>query len=165
MKKLAILALAPFAACTVPPQSTEPSDALPPLARQQDEPQLAMLEHVLGLYFASDVTNRPTVCAAVHDGREEVAMETADEVALIARFPRLAPLSRCTLSADGWRDHETGEAAMVFTLHSFTCPSTARCTGWAGYRSTGDNSMNYLYNGEWSGSEWIFTRDPRIVAE
>lgn len=165
MQKLAPLAVLALAGCTVPQDGASTPDPLPPLAQQQDAPQLAMLENVLSRYFSSDLTNLPTVCAAVHDGREEVALATEEEVALIARFPRLAPLSRCTLSPDGWRDDETDEPAMVFTLHSFTCPSTTRCTGWAGYRATAENSMSYRYTGEWTGSEWTFTRSPQIIAE
>src|SRR5690606_29197472 len=81
------LPLAPTGSNALPP--------LPALAGQQGNPQLALLEHILTDYFASDITSRPTVCAAVHDGREELALSPEDEVALIERFDRLAPLSRC----------------------------------------------------------------------
>lgn len=165
MKKFTPLAILALSACTLPQEEMTTPDVLPPLSQDRGAPELAMLEHVLGIYFSSDLTNPPTVCAAMHDGREEMALDTQDEIALIARFPRLAPLSRCTLSPGGWRDDETDEPAMVFTLHSFTCASEERCTGWAGYRSTESNSMSYLYTGEWTGEEWTFTRDPRIIAE
>ena len=139
--------------------------ALPALAGQQDNPQLALLEHVLADYFTSDITSRPTVCAAVHDGREEVALPPEDEVALIERFDRLAPLSRCTLAGGNWRDAETEEPALVFTLHSFTCASEASCTGWAGYRAGAAASMSYFYTMDWGGETWSFTRDPRALAQ
>ena len=139
--------------------------AMPALAAQQANPRVALLEHVLAGYFASDITNRPTVCAAVHDGREDDALPPDDEVALIERFDRLAPLSRCSLTAAGWRDAETEEPALVFSLHSFTCSSEASCSGWAGYNSGAAASMSYLYKMEWGGSEWAFTRDARALAQ
>ena len=140
-------------------------DPLPPLAQRLDAPRLAMMEHVLGNYFSSDITNPPTVCASWHDGREEEALPPEDETALIARFPQLAPMSRCSRTANGWRDTETEQPALVFTLHNFTCATDTSCSAWGGYRSNDANSMSYLYRGEWSGEEWQFTRDPRIIAE
>lgn len=164
MKRIVLAMTLAIAGCTVTPAQPGP-DRLAPLANRQDAPQLAMLEHILGEYFSADITNPPTVCAAVHDGREAVALSPQDETALIARYPQLAPLSRCTLSPNGWMDDETEQPALVFTLHSFTCPSDTRCTGWAGYRSSQSNSMSELYTAEWRGSRWHFTRDPRIIAE
>lgn len=163
---LSSLLMASLAACVQPAEDLSGSpDPLPPLAQQKDEPRLAMLEHVLAGYFSSDITNRPTVCASWHDGREEEALPPEEETALIARFPQLAPMARCSRTANGWRDTETDEAALVFTLHNFTCSSETSCSAWGGYRSNGDNSMSYLYRGEWDGDEWQFTRDMRIIAE
>ena len=139
--------------------------ALPALAKQQANPRVALLEHVLAGYFASDITNRPTVCAAVSDGREDDALPPEDEVALIERFDRLAPLSRCSLTPGGWQDADTEQPALVFSLHSFTCTSDASCNGWAGYTAGSAASMSYLYKMEWSGSEWAFTRDARALAQ
>jgi len=138
---------------------------LPPLAAQQANPRLALLDHVLADYFTSDIASRPTVCAAVHDGREEDALPPEDEVALIERFDRLAPLSRCAQIAGNWRDAETEEPALVFSLHSFTCSSDTNCTGWAGYRAGAAASMSYLYTMQWSGAAWTFTRDARALAQ
>ena len=138
---------------------------LPALSGQQGNPRLALLEHVLTDYFTSDITNRPTICAAVHDGREEDALAPEDEIALIERFERLAPLSRCTLAPGGWRDAETEEPALVFSLHSFTCAAADRCTGWAGYNAGAAASMSYLYTMQWGGSAWTFTRDARALAQ
>ena len=138
---------------------------MPALAGQQGNPRLALLEHVLTGYFASDISNRPTICAAVHDGREEDALTPEDEIALIERFDRLAPLSRCTLTPEGWRDMETEEPALVFSLHSFSCAAPDRCTGWAGYNAGAAASMSYLYTMEWGGNTWTFARDPRALAQ
>lgn len=166
MKAIALIAAMGLAGCVAAAADPAPSpDPLPPLAQRLDAPRLAMLEHVLGNYFSSDITNPPTVCASVHDGREEEALPPAEETALIARFPQLAPMSRCSRTADGWRDTETEQPALVFTLHTFTCASETSCSAWGGYRSNGDNSMSYLYRGEWNGTRWQFTRDPRIIAE
>ncbi len=152
-------------ACVATNGQMTSSDPLPPLAAQKDAPRLAMLEHMLGTYFASDIPNPPTVCAGWNDGHAEETLSSDEEVALIARFPQLAPMTRCTRTKDGWRDTETDEAALVFTLHNFNCGSETDCTAWGGYRSNGDNSMSYLYRGKWNGTEWQFTRDPRIIAE
>ena len=157
-------ALSVGACVTVDDDTTSP-DPLPPLAAQKNAPRLAMLEHMLGTYFASDIPNPPTVCVSWNDGSEEDALPSEDEVALIARFPQLAPMTRCSHTENGWRDTETDEAALVFTLHDFTCASEESCAAWGGYRSNGDNSMSYHYRGEWSGAEWQFIRDPRIIAE
>ncbi len=166
MKALVSLAALALAGCVAAPVDTAVSpDPLPPLAGRLDAPRLAMMEHVLGTYFASDIPNPPTVCASWHDGREEEALPPEDELALISRFPQLAPMTRCSRTADGWRDAETEEAALVFTLHNFTCASEEDCSAWGGYRSNGDNSMSYLYRGNWDGAAWQFTRDPRIIAE
>ncbi|WP_338244483.1 hypothetical protein [Aurantiacibacter hainanensis] len=165
MKLFAAAALLGLAACTVQPEVASTPGPLPPLAQRLDAPRLAMIEHVLAGYFASDITNPPTVCASWHDGREEEALPPADETALIARFPQLAPMSRCSRTANGWRDTETDQPALVFTLHNFTCASEESCSAWGGYRSNGANSMSYLYRGEWNGDKWEFTRDPRLIAE
>ena len=167
MKRFVLMGAATLAlgACVTADGDMVSPDPLPPLAAQKDAPRLAMLENVLGRYFASDIPNPPTVCASWHDGRQEEALPPADEIALIARFPNLAPMTRCTRTAEGWRDTETEQAALVFTLHNFTCASEESCTAWGGYRSNGDNSMSYLYRGEWTGTQWQFTQDPRIIAE
>lgn len=165
-KSVAIAALsAGLAACVPVAQQSEDLPPLPPLSGQQANPRLALLEHVVGAYFASDIANRPTVCAAVHDGREEDALPPDDEVALIERFDQLAPMSRCTLSGGSWRDAETEQPALVFTLHSFTCSSEARCTGWAGYRAGAAASMSSLYTMEWRSGGWSFARDTRAIAQ
>lgn len=166
MKRAIAAAALGLSACTVPGADVAVApDALPAFAAQKGDPRLAMLEHVLGGYFSSDITNRPTVCASWHDGREEEALAADEEVALIARFPQLAPMTRCIRTDNGWRDAETEQPALVFTVHNFTCASETSCSAWAGYRSDSGNSMSYLYRGEWSGEEWQFTRDMRIMAE
>ena len=156
-RSLVLAGCAPLAGTDTP--------AMPALAAQQANPRVALLEHVLAGYFASDITNRPTVCAAVSDGREDDALPPEDEVALIERFDRLAPLSRCSLTPGGWQDADTEQPALVFSLHSFTCTSTASCSGWAGYAAGSAASMSYLYKMEWGGSEWSFTRDARALAQ
>lgn len=154
-----------LAGCAPLAQDDAGMPPLPALAAQQANPRLALLEHVLAGYFASDITNRPTVCAAVQDGREVNALPPADEIALIERFDRLAPLSRCSQVGGRWRDAESEEPALVFSLHSFTCSSEASCTGWAGYSAGAAASMSYLYTMAWNGEEWAFTRDPRALAQ
>ncbi|MFB0611224.1 hypothetical protein [Aurantiacibacter poecillastricola] len=166
MKRLIGVAALALSACVVSGEdAARTPDPLLPLAQSLEQPRLAMLEHVLAGYFASDIPNPPTVCASWHDGREEEALPPEDELALMARFPQLAPMARCSRTDNGWRDTETDEPALVFTLHNFSCASEQSCSAWGGYRSDGANSMSYLYQGEWNGTEWHFTRDPRIIAE
>ncbi|KLE35725.1 hypothetical protein [Aurantiacibacter luteus] len=164
MRSLLTLGLLAVSACVVTPPGGEPG-ALPSLAARQDAPRLAMMEHVLARYFSADITDRPTVCAAVHEGREAVALSPEDETALIARFPQLAPFARCTPTAEGWMDRETEEPALVHTIHGFTCPSATRCTGYASYNVRGAVSPSYLLTAEWRGGEWHFTTDPQIMAQ
>ena len=164
MRTAIILGMLALSACAVTPPEGEPG-ALPSLAARQDAPRLAMMEHVLASYFTADITDPPTVCAAVHDGREAVALSPEDETALIARFPQLAPLSRCTLTTAGWIDQETEEPALVHTIHGFTCPSATRCTGFASYNVRGAVSPSQLMTAEWHGEEWRFTTDPQIMAQ
>jgi Prokaryotic membrane lipoprotein lipid attachment site len=154
-----------LAGCSVPRPQLASLPPLPALAAQQASPRLALLEHVLAAYFASDIASRPTVCAAVHDGRSDEALPPEDEVALIERFARLAPLSRCAEVGGAWRDAETEQPALVFTLHSFTCASAASCTGWAGYRAGAAASRSSLYRMEWGGERWAVTRDDRAIAQ
>ena len=161
---VAMFATLALSACVVTPPEGDPSE-LPPLAARQDAPRLAMVEHVLANYFTADSTDPPTVCASVHDGREAVALAPEAEIALIARFPQLAPLSRCTLTTTGWIDQETEEPALVHTVHGFTCQSATRCTGFASYNVRGAVSPSQLLTAEWRGGEWQFTTDPQIMAQ
>ena len=133
----------------------------PSPGREQDNPQLALLDHVLGEYVLREEAGVVTICAAVHDGREEVALTPAEEDVLLARYARLAPLAQCSLGREGWRDADSGAAARVFTLHSFACASASRCSGWAG--SAG--SMSYRYAMDWDGARWTFARDSRLIAQ
>lgn len=166
MRKVIVLTLA-LAGCVpvAPAPDAALPDPVPPLASVQAAPQLALLENVLREYFAAEITNRPTVCAAVHDGREDAALPTEDERALMERFPTLAPLSRCSLQNGGWVDTESEAPALVFTLHSFACTSDASCSGWVGYRAGAAAGLSNRYEMAWDSSAWGFTRDPRAIAQ
>lgn len=162
MKKLAILAPFLLAACVVTP---EPDPHRLTLSDRHDAPQLAMMEFILAEYFTADITDPPTVCAAVHDGNALSSMSAEDETALIARFPQLAPLSRCSMTSGGWMDNETEEPALVFTLYRFSCLSDESCSGWANYNTQGNQSVSQRYVADWRDGAWRFTVDPGIIAE
>lgn len=147
------------------PMDPSDADALPPLAADRAEPRLALAEHLLAEYFASDIADRPTVCLAVSDGRSETALPPVQETALIARFPRLAPFARCSWSPQGWRDAESDVAALVFTIHSFTCADEARCSGWASYTAGAISAPSALYRMAFAAGRWSFERDLRLIAE
>ena len=166
-KFLAAATLALLAAsCTYPgdPQADMPDD-LPDLAADRARPQLALMDHILGEYFAQDVPQRPTVCASATDGRNQEAFPQGQEVLLIERHKALAPFARCAYIDNAWQDSDTGEPAMVFNLHNFTCASETNCTGFGGYAMGVTSSMTYRYTMEYSGGRWSFARDPMLTAQ
>ena len=138
---------------------------LPPLAEDRSQPRLALAEHLLAEYFASDIASQPTVCLAVSEGRSEEALPPEQETGLVARFPRLAPFSRCGWSPQGWRDIESEEPALVFTIHSFTCASATQCDGWASYISGANAAPSSLYRMRYENGRWQIARDRRLLAE
>ncbi len=141
------------------------ASALPPLDNDIEKPQLALADHVLGNYFASDLALRSTVCIATTDGREEVALEQGFERELMTRYPALAPFSRCALLDGTWQDAETGDPAMVFSLHTFTCTTANSCSGFAHYMFGQASSPASRYQLDWGGKRWVFTRDERLMGE
>ena len=141
------------------------ASALPPLDNDIEKPQLALADHVLGNYSASDLSMRPTVCIATTDGREEVALEQGMELELMTRYPGLAPFSRCALLDSSWQDTDTGDAAMVFSLHTFTCTMANSCSGFSHYMFGKETSPASRYQLDWGGKRWVFTRDEPLAGE
>lgn len=144
---------------------TESASAMPPLDNDIEKPQLALADHVIGSYFASDLAMRPTVCIATTDGREEVALEQGFERELMTRYPALAPFSRCALLDGSWQDAETGDPAMVFSLHTFTCTTANSCSGFAHYMFGQETSPASRYQLDWGGKRWVFTRAEPLIGE
>ena len=166
MRRFACLAPLILAACVAPEDGGESApDPVPPIAMDQSQPRLALVEHVLEDYFARDIANRPTVCASVIEDGAQVALGAEEETALILRFDRLAPFARCVKQGGEWRDSASDEAALVFGVHSFECQQETRCTGWAGYQAGTSNSLSYRYTMDWLDGEWTFARDPMILAD
>jgi hypothetical protein len=130
---------------------------LPPLAEDQEQPVLALFEHVLIGHFATFGANPSTTCAALRPG----PLSAGQEEALIVRFVRLAPASRCTAAAGGWRDAITGEPAQVVEIYDFGCRTLTQCTGWT--NAPGSPAKRYAMR--FDGDAWRFTADPRIIAE
>src|SRR5688500_14408415 len=81
---------------------------LPALAEDQEQPALALLEHVLTGHFAAFGANPPTTCAVLRPG----PLSAEQEEALIGRFVRLAPAARCMASGSAPVDGITGEPAV-----------------------------------------------------
>lgn len=144
-------------------QDTQAGTALPSLGADQSQPLLALADHLLGNYFASDVASHPTVCLAVSDGREDVALDPEAERELMMRYEALSPLSGCALVDGGWQDAETAEHALVFTINSFTCADDAHCTGFGSYMSGGQSSPSARYTLLFENDAWGFTRDDRLM--
>jgi hypothetical protein len=130
---------------------------LPPLAEDQGQSALALFEHVLTGHFATFGANPPTTCAMLRPG----PLSDEQEEALIVRFVRLAPTSRCKAAGSGWRDAITEEPAQVVEVYDFTCQSPTQCRGWAA--APGSPAARYAMRFE--AGEWRFTRDPRLIAE
>jgi hypothetical protein len=166
VRRALALLLLPLSGCMVNvPASEEPRAALPALAADAAAPRLALAEHLLSEYFSSDIARPPTVCLAASDGRSEEALPPADETALVARFERLAPFSRCTWTTGGWQDAESGDPALVFTIHSFSCASATECTGWASYTAGATASPSALYRMRYAGDRWQIERDQRLIMQ
>jgi hypothetical protein len=130
---------------------------LPPLADDQSQPVLALFEHVLTGHFATFGANPPTTCAVLRPG----PLSAEQEEALIVRFVRLAPASRCVPASGGWRDAITEEPAQVVQVYDFACRAPGQCTGWVA--APGSPARRYAMRFE--GDQWRFTADPRLIAE
>src|SRR5690606_21000290 len=149
-----VLATSGLAACVYGGGEPPP---LPKLAEDAQQPVLALLEHVLTGHFAALGANPPTTCARL--GPDPLSDE--QEEALITRFVRLAPASRCIPAGEGWQDAITEEPAQVVQLYDFNCREPQQCTGWVA--APGSPAKRYAMRFE-SGT-WRFTADPRIIAE
>jgi hypothetical protein len=131
--------------------------ALPPLVEDQEQPALALFEHVLTGHFAAFGANPPTTCASLRPG----PLTAEQEEALIARFVRLAPASRCIAARDQWRDAITDEPAQMIQVYDFACRTPTQCTGWV----TAPGSPSKRYAMSFENGTWRFTADPRLIAE
>ena len=128
-----------------------------PLSGDPEQPMLALFEHVLTGHFAAFGANPPTTCAMLRPG----PLTAEQEEALIVRFVRLAPASRCVAAAGVWRDAITNEPAQVVEAYDFACPASDRCTGWVA--APGSPAKRYALRFE--NGAWRFTADPRLIAE
>ena len=161
----AALAALALASC-FPAEETQDSSSpkpLPSLAADKGAPLLALADHLLGQYFASEVAGDTTVCLAVTDGRDEQALSPADEVTLMMHHPALSPLATCGLVDGAWRNVDSGDPALVFTVHSFGCADAEQCTGFASYMAGATGSPATRYAMTWDGDAWQFTRDRRLL--
>lgn len=154
-----VLALS-LSACAVTPEEQASPDELPSLSGDQGRPLLALADHVLEGYFASLPGAGPTVCLATSDGREEVALAPAEERDLMMRHVRLSPLSACVETNGAWIDAETGDPALVFAVHTLSCPDAAHCTAFADYRAGDQQAAADRYDLAWQGENWTYTRLP-----
>jgi hypothetical protein len=130
---------------------------LAPLAEDQDAPVLALFEHVLKGHFAAFGANPPTTCASLRPG----PLSGEQEEALIARFVRLAPASRCVAARGGWQDSITDEPAQIVEVYDFACRTPAQCTAWVS--APGSPAKRYAM--QFENGAWRFAADPRLIAE
>jgi len=151
-----LLAVGALAACVAEPA---PAPPLPPLAADPEAPALALIEHVLAEHFAGEAAaaDPPTTCVELSpDG-----LTAAQEQALIARFPRLAPRARCETNEPPPSDEFTGERAVVVQVYELECSDAARCTAWVAR----PNRPALRYTMAYEGGSWRFSGDPRLLAE
>ena len=165
LRNVAAIGLGALLASCVYNAPVDSAPAISPLAANSEAPQLALLDRVLTDYFASDITNPPTICAGVTENGSTSALAAEQEVALIARHSTLAPFDRCVWNGQSYVDAVTEQPAMVFTIHSFACESDTRCSGWAGYTFGAASSISALYTMEFRSGRWSFTRDRRLIME
>ena len=118
---------------------------LPKLAEDSEQPELALLEHVLTGHFAAAGAGGPAICAAL----APTPLTDAQEKALLDRFVRLAPASQC------------GEDGAVVRVYEFACASETLCGGWAA--RPGVPATRYAMRFE--DGAWRFDGDLRIIAE
>lgn len=130
---------------------------LTPLSEDREKPVLALFEHVLTGHYAAFGANPPTTCARLRP----TPLSDEQEEALIVRFIRLAPASRCVAAGGAWRDAITGEPAQVVEIYDFACQSPTQCRGWVA--APGSPAARYALR--FDAGEWRFTRDPRLIAE
>ena len=128
-----------------------------PLVHDQEQPVLALFEHVLTGYFAGAGASGPTTCARLSPG----PLTAEQERALVARFVRLAPAGRCVSGAQGMVDAITGGVAHVVQVYEFACQGPGLCSGWV--QAPGAPATRYAMRFE--GGAWRFDSDRRIVAE
>jgi len=138
---------------------TAPAPSLPPLAQDRGQPALALIEHVLGEHFAGPGggADPPTTCVELRPA----GLSAEQEQALIARFPRLAPRSRCDTRDPPPEDGITGERAMVLQVYGLECSEPAQCTGWVA--RPGQPAMRYAMRFE--EGAWQFEGNRRLLAE
>ena len=165
MRFAILVPLLALSGCVVPEDPAGTSHGLPSLAAVQDNPRLALMDHVLAEYFASDISSRPTVCASATADGTQTALAPDDESALMARYNLLAPLARCAWTDAGWQDARTDQPAIVFNLHEFDCATDAQCSGFASYTSGQAASMSTKYTMRFDGIRWRFESDPRVLME
>jgi hypothetical protein len=148
------LVLCSLAGCTPPLRD----NALPPLAQDQAAPGPALLEHGLVTFFAGPgaIADPPTVCVDLSPG----GLPAEAEEALMARFPRLAPRSRCE-RPPSWVDRLTGERAVLLQAYALSCSDAANCTGWT--NAPGAPATRWTMR--WQDGRWTFTGDRRLIAQ
>lgn len=130
---------------------------LPRLAEDPEQPELALLEHLLTGYFAGAGANAPTTCAALSPR----ALTPEQEEALIVRFVRLAPAARCRAEGSGVVDSFTGEPARVVRVDDFACADAVRCTA----RATAPGGPSTRYALRYEEGAWRFADDRGSLAE
>lgn len=167
MKRLAVFVTGLVLAACAPTgePGAEEAPVMSPLAADQSAPLLALADHMLAEYFASDIANRPTTCLSTSDGREDVALSPDDELALMQRHEALAPFARCAWTPEGWTDQESGEPAIVFSVRTLTCASDSECTAWGSYTAGMTASPSSLYTMHYNDGAWSFERDDRLLGD
>lgn len=165
MRKIVALSVPLLAACTTAASDTDPPPP-PPLALDQDQPMLALFEHVIGDYFAFAGEAPPTTCAILRTGKDgETGLSAEQEEALLKRFSRLAPAGRCEWDGEKYADSFTGDKATVIDIYQFACKDGASCSGWVNVRGPSACRPAVQYRMSYSAGSWQFERDERLLAQ
>jgi len=128
---------------------------LAPLAVDREQPVLALFERALATYFLDAGGSPSTTCAQL----SPAPLTAQQEEALIVRFVRLAPATRCRPEGSGVVDAVTGGPAALVQVYQFACASATQCSAWVTYPGSPSERHTIRYR----EGIWHDEADPRII--
>ncbi|WFL77255.1 hypothetical protein P7228_14875 [Altererythrobacter arenosus] len=163
-----ILAATSLGAC-VAPSTTEPV-ADPPLETElpsvgsyttelPDTPGMALLQNLLDEQFANPDRYATTCATIVNDNARTEALPEEVALALIERYPELAPFARCVWKDDAMVvDAITGERAVIYSVRRITCQAKDDCLAWGGWVTANLDAEAWEYRLRRVDGKWLAER-------
>ncbi len=124
-----------------------------------DTPAIALLTELLDEQFANP-DRVPTTCATIASGnRTDQALPEEVELALMERYPELAPFERCVWKGDVMVvDAITGERAVIYSVRRLACTTPVECTAWGGWITANLGAQAWEYRLRRVEGKWIAER-------